>query len=56
MDDEDEKVRYIATQIASIRRLESARSKLRDALYDPSPWIRIEAIRGIVALSGHHRS
>ena len=51
MDDEDEKVRYIATQIASIRRLETARSKLRDALYDPSPWIRIEAIRGIVALS-----
>ena len=51
MEDDDEKVRYIATQIASIRRLETARRKLRDALYDPSPWIRIEAIRGIVALS-----
>ena len=50
MDDEDEKVRYIATQIASIRRLETARSKLRDALYDPSHWIRIEAIEA-VALS-----
>tara|TARA_Y100001934_G_C12304205_1_gene751543 strand:+ start:299 stop:1114 length:816 start_codon:yes stop_codon:yes gene_type:complete len=51
MDDDDEKVRYIATQIAAIRRIETARSKLRDALYDSSPWIRIEAIRGILALS-----
>lgn len=51
MDDDDEKVRYIATQIAAIRRIESARSKLRDALYDPSPWVRIEAIRGVLALA-----
>lgn len=51
MEDDDEKVRYIATQIASIRRLGTARSKLREALYDPSPWIRIEAIRGVLALS-----
>ena len=56
MDDEDEKVRYIATQIASIRRLETARSKLRDALYDPSPWIRIEAIRGHRRPVRHHCS
>jgi len=51
MNDEDEKVRYIATQIAAIRRIEAAGSKLRDALYDPSPWVRIEAIRGVLALA-----
>ncbi len=49
MRDPDEKVRYIATQIAAIRPIDDALPLLRAALQDPSEWVRLEAVRGISA-------
>ncbi len=51
MRDPDEKVRFIATQIAAIRQIADARHPLRRALSDPSPWVRAEAARGIAQLA-----
>ncbi len=51
MRDPDEKVRFIATQIAAIRQIPSARHNLRLALEDPSPWVRAEAARGVAQLA-----
>lgn len=51
MRDPDEKVRFIATQIAAIRPISGAQHPLRQALADPSPWVRAEAARGIAQLA-----
>lgn len=51
MQDPDEKVRYIATQIAAIRQIANARVPMRRALGDQSPWVRAEAARGIALLA-----
>ncbi len=50
MNDPDETVRYISTQIAAIRGTDTVLPQLRNALYDSNTWVRREAVRGIVSL------
>ena len=47
----DEKVRFIATQIAAIRPIPDALRPLRQSLEDTSPWVRAEAARGLAQLA-----
>lgn len=51
MRDPDEKVRFIATQIAAIRPIPDALRPLRQSLEDTSPWVRAEAARGLAQLA-----
>ena len=49
--DPDEKVRYIAVQVAANHQLAAARLPLRRMLADNSIWVRTEAARGLALLS-----
>lgn len=51
MRDPDEKVRFIATQIAAIRPIPGALRPLRQNLTDTSPWVRAEAAGGLAQLA-----
>ena len=51
MRDPDEKIRFIATQIAAIRPIPDALRPLPQSLEDTSPWVRAEAARGLAQLA-----